>query len=331
VPAIRLLAVCAAFLLFGVLPPAVAQSSSRPNAAKAAIERYLAAVRQHRHGTAVSWISPQLATTKELVYVAWLTTMNIYSASGKSLGVIAVPYGGNFGNGVAVDARENVYVDGISPQNQWVIYEYARGGTQAKRTLLLGTGGADFSQGVAVAKDGTVYAAQPYDNRTAVFAPGSINPTRYLENIPPDNAIPFSVTVDSSGTLLVLLSGSPYYSPAIMEYPHGRGPGYVGPYNLADFGGFGIAADAGNHIVVSAGGGDPALAIFLRNDPTPIEVGSSVRAGFLAFNRKSSRLYYGSVNDDGPAGVIAYPSLRSIGPIQTTDNAAVAVSPAVNV
>jgi hypothetical protein len=330
VSAIRLLAVCAAFLLFGILPPAMAQSSSRPSAAKAAIERYLAAVRQHRHGTAISWISPKLAMTKELVYVAWLTTITIYSKSGKSLGVIAVPYGGNFGNGVAVDAQQNVYVGGISPQNQWVIYEYARGGTQPKRTLLLGTGGSDFSQGVAVAKDGTVYAAQPYDGRTAVFAPGSINPTRYLANIPADNGFPFSLTVDSAGTLLVLLGGSSA-APAIMEYPNGRGPGYIGPYQISAFGGFGIAADAGNHIVVSAGAGDPTLAVFLRNDPAPIEMASSVDAGFLAFNRNSDRLYYATVLDQGPAGVIAYPSLRDIGTIQTTDNAGIAVSPAVNV
>jgi hypothetical protein len=330
--AIRLVAISAAFLLFGFFPPVTAQSYAPSNAPKAAIERYLEATRQHRSSRTVSWISPQLAKTKELVYVSSLTSLSIYSSTGQLLGVIAVTYGGNFGYGIAVDAQENVYAGALLPQSQQVIYEYARGATEPKRTMLLSNSSGGFSQGIAVDKAGTVYAAQPYVNQIAVFAAGSNSPTRRL-TIPPNNESPFSLTIDSNGTLLALVGEYPNFPAAIVEYPHGKGPGFIGPYQLGGVGEFGIAADSTNHIVVTSGASDPpSCYVFLRNDPVPIQSGGPGAVGFLAFNRKSDRLYYGSVyGTNGPAGVLTYPGLRSLRTIQTTENFGIAVSPAVNV
>jgi hypothetical protein len=328
---IRVVAVCAASLLFSFLPPATAQSSARPDAARAGIERYLAAVRQHRSSGAVSWISPQLAKTRDLIYVSSLASLSIHSPTGALLGSIAVAPGGNFGDGVAIDSLENVYVNGISPQNQWVIYEYAKGATKPKRTMILGAGRDDFSIGIAVEKDGRVYAAQPNANKISVFAPGSINPTGALFD-PSDSRSPFSLTVDSNGTLLALGGDPPSIPDAIIEYPHGKGPGFIGPYQIGGPGGYGIAADGSNHLVVTSGAPNaPTFYVFLRNDPVPVQIGGPGAIGFIAFNHKSDRLYYASLLDEGSAGVLTYPGLRNLRTIQTTDNYGVAVSPAVNV
>jgi hypothetical protein len=326
---IRLAAVSAA-LLSTVLLPITAQSSARPNPARTAIERYLATVREHRFSNVKTWVSAQLAKTSELIYISSSGALNIYSPSGQSLGAIAAPSNGNFGNGVAVDAQQNVYVGGANSQDGWTVTEFARGATVPSRTLLLGTGGSDFSMGIALAKNGTVYAAQPYDYRIAVFAPGSTSPTSFL-NVPPASAPPFSLTVDANGTLYALLAGSSSYPTSIAQYAHGKGTPVVAPYEVGEVGGFGIAADRKNHIVVTSGGSQPSIYVFLRNDPFWLEFGGPGNAGFLAFSRQSNRLYYGTVLDQGPAGVVQFPSLRSIRNLQTTDNSGIAVSPAVNV
>ncbi|HEY1429457.1 MAG TPA: hypothetical protein VGF18_07780 [Candidatus Tumulicola sp.] len=320
--------VASASLLSIVLVPATAQPAAKPSAAKAFIERYLANVHAHNFRRVTSWVSPQLANAGELIYVSSSASLSIYSPDGDSLGVIAAPSGGNFGNGVAVDKQQNVYVGGALGEDRWAIFEYARGGSQPIRTMLLGDNNSDFSMGIAIEKNGTVYAAQPYDYKISEFAPGSTGPTGTL-SIPPNNAPPFSLTVDNQGTLLALLAGSPSYNPAIIEYDHGKGSALPTPYQ--QFFPFGIAADAGNHIVTTSGDSGSSMLVLLRNDPVPIKTGAPPFAGFVALNRKSNRVYYGSALDQGPAGAVGFPSLRSVRTLQTSDNVGVAVSPAVNV
>jgi hypothetical protein len=338
---IRLVAIASALILLNPLQPATAQPSGqsvnvgRSSVAKRSqllvrqvIARYLALSHHRRSSRGVSWISPELAKTKELVYVSSDYDLNIYSSSGKSLGIIAAPSTGDFGNGVAVDANENVFVDGDTSNDHRVIFEYARGSTQPKRIMVLGDGSFDFAMGIAVDADDTVYAARPDANDIVAFAPGATIPTRRLSIPPGGGAGPFSITVDSQGTVVVMDPGSESSASAIVEYPHGKSPGFVGPYVA---GGFGIAADASNHLVVSTGGYDQSLYVLLRNDPFWLQVGGPSEPGFIAFNRKSDRLFYATVLDEGPAGEVQFPSLNPVRTIQSTGSAGIAVSPAVNV
>lgn len=339
---IRFVAVAAVLVLLNVLQPATAQSSAQnANAGRSSvaersqmlvrdvIARYLALSHKRRSRNGVSWISPELAKTKELVYVSSAYALNIYSPSGKSLGMIAAPSAGDFGNGVAVDANENVYVDGDTSNDHRVIFEYARGASQPKRVISLGNGEFDFAQGIAVGADGTVYAARPDANDVVAIAPGATLPTRTLPIPPGGGAGPFSLTVDSQGTVVVLMPGSESAAAAIVEYPHGKSPGFVGPYDVG--GGFGIAADASNHLVVSTGGYEQSLVVYLRNDPFWLQIGGPSEPGFIAFNRKSDRIFYATVLDEGPAGEVQFPSLNPVRTIQSTGSAGIAVSPAVNV
>src|SRR5580698_9893309 len=113
---IRVVAVASALLILNLLRPAAARPSvQNANFAtlsiaqrsqllvRQVIARYLALSHQRRSSPGVSSISPELAKSKELVYVSSDYDLNIYSSAGKSLGVIAAPDGGDFGNGVAVD------------------------------------------------------------------------------------------------------------------------------------------------------------------------------------------------------------------------------------
>ncbi|HXM06667.1 MAG TPA: hypothetical protein VN936_04350, partial [Candidatus Acidoferrum sp.] len=61
------------------------------------------------------------------------------------------------------------------------------------------------------------------------------------------------------------------------------------------------------------------------------QVGGPSEPGFIAFNRKSDRLFYATVLDEGPAGEVQFPSLNPVRTIQSTGSAGIAVSPAVNV
>jgi hypothetical protein len=339
---IRFVAVAAVLVLLNVLQPATAQSSAqnarvgRSSVAERSqmlvrdvIARYLALSHKRRSRNGVSWISPELAKTKELVYVSSAYALNIYSPSGKSLGVITAPSTGDFGDGVAVDASENVYVDGDTSSFHRAIFEYARGATQPKRIIVLGNGRFDFAMGIAAGADGTVYAARPDDNDVVAIAPGATIPTRTLSIPPGAGAGPFSLTVDSKGTVVVLMPGSVSAAAAIVEYPHGKSPGFVGPYDVQ--GGIGIAADGSNHLVVSTGGYEQSLYVLLRNDPFWLQIGGASAAGFLAFNRRSDRLFYATIEDYGLPGEVQFPSLNQVRAFQLTDSAGIAVSPAVNV
>jgi len=188
---------------------------------------------------------------------------------------------------IAVDQSENLYLTSYYSPN---ISVYAYGATSPYSTLF----DVGSPQAVAVAADGTVYAANYYNlwnrdlsGQIAVYAPGQQEP-EYTLPVPGAQFI-FGLCIDQAKNLYVLFKYPPGTT-AVREFPKGSlGPSRDLGLALQTGDDWGIVVDNAGNLLVTAGGG---IEVFPPGATQPSQlIAAGSAAVSMAFTSDWSKLY----------------------------------------
>ena len=226
---------------------------------------------------------------------------------------------------IAVDQSENLYLTSYYSTN---IAVYAYGATSPFSTLY----DVGSPEAVAVAADGTVYAASYYNlwnrdlsGQVAVYAPGQQQPA-YTLPVPGAQFI-FGMCVDQAKNLYVLFK-YPTGTTAVREFPKGSlGPSRDLGLPLQTGDDWGITVDNAGNLLITAGGG---IEVFPPGATQPSQLLASGSAAVsMAFTSDWSKLFVLGV---GGVFVYSYPGGTLLAQYSITNEAyggsGIATSPA---
>jgi NHL repeat len=254
------------------------------NAAAPTVQPPAGAAQPHR-------VNPALGKASRLIFSSSSSnsTIEYYVKGTGPNNPVAGSLSGNFSNpeGIAIDARGNVYVANTGDKNVLV---YAAGSSAPTGTL---DDPGEFPADVTVGPDGTVYVANVFgpigaSGDVVVYAPGASEPSETLQDKCFRHVI--GVALDTHGNLFASCDASPGSGHGqVGEFKAGSSKGTQTHIALGNAGGLGFDDDG--HLVAVDGSG-PTLNVYDVGHPKPIDKlklpGASI---YFSFGRHSKELY----------------------------------------
>lgn len=260
-----------------------------------------------------SWMSArarQEAKTHGLIYVSYISAIEIYSKTGGSQPIGQITNGVGFAGNIWADAAGGIYA---ADEYCWcgyasVIQQYAPGATSPAFTYYDGL----LSPGaVAVGPDGTIYAADFGGENIVAYAPGQ---QRYLRMFYPTHGSPQGITIGPKGEVVVVYRDPlQWTSFGVAEFAPGSSVSQKLPAIVTSPQG-GIAFDpSGNLLVTNSGTG---IDIFKPGASKPFRTFTGFSDAYtFAFDPDGRHLYVADLGNR-VVDVLAYPAgniVRRIG------------------